>query len=170
VATDFGRQPVATFYNDLIEKGEAAIKAVLEGADTGIDAAQILTSFSTQRETKGRASIIINGLGGQEDGHNSGNERLSWVVSVESNADDVKDEETTEENGAARARHRDYCAKVFDALKAPGLHTALSAAVEEFTVFDSIQRSRGPSRLVKRKFQSEFRLEFSCAPSAIAAS
>lgn len=157
-------------FNDLVEKGEAALKAVLEDAQTGIADEFILTSFSTQRELVGAASIIINGLGGAEDGHGSGNERHTWQVSVKSNADDIKNEATNEDTGAARARHRGYCALVFDTLKRPDLYQLLSLAIADFTVFDSIIISRGPSGLNNRKFESSFRLEFSCAPSAIAES
>ena len=159
-------------YNDLNEKAEAAIIAVIVAANTGIEEAQIFGSYSDDSKFKGAASISIQAQGGAEDGFGSGNERLTFAIKVASNGDRLIDTDTQEDeaSGLSLTRHRATCAKVFDVLKQSSatLAAALSAAVTDFYVFPSIEIRRGPSRVNKRKFESEMSIEMTCAPSDIA--
>lgn len=150
-------------YTDLGEKGELALKAVLIAAASGIPDDQIFTSFSDDAETAGPAHVVINCMGGLEDGINSGNERLGFSIKIKSNADRLTDELA----GTPRLRHLDYVARIVDQLKDTTLAALLSAAVVDFFVFNSITRRRGPMKTEDRKFVSEFILDFSCAPSDI---
>lgn len=156
-------------YNDLAEKGEAALQAVIREAGTGIDALQVFTSFSDDGETMGPACVSINCVGGLEDGHGSGNERLSFSIKLKSAADRVETDGELEDPGAPKARHRLLLAKLVDVLKQPPdeLAADLTDAVEDFTVFDSIVFRRGALRTENRKFVSELMVEFSCAPSDV---
>lgn len=156
-------------YNDLAEKGEAALQAVIRAAATGIDALQVFTSFSDDGDTMGAASIAINCLGGVEDGFGSGNERLSFSIKLKSSADRVETDGVLEEPGAPKARHRALLAKLVDVLKQEpdDLAAALTAAVEDFTAFASIEVRRGPLKTENRKFVSELLVEFACAPSDV---
>jgi len=159
-------------YNDLNEKAEAAIIAVIVAANTGIEEAQIFGSYSDDSKFKGAASIAIQAQGGAEDGFGSGNERLIFAIKVASNGDRLIDTDTQEDeaSGLSLTRHRATCAKVFDVLKQSSatLAAALSAAATDFYVFPSIEIRRGPSRVNKRKFESEMSIEMTCAPSDIA--
>lgn len=156
-------------FNDLAEKAEAALQAVLRAAKTGVDALQVFTSFEDDGATTAAECLVINCLGGLEDGHGSGNERLSFSIKLRSAADRVETDGTLEEPGGPRTRHRSRWAKICDALKAEpdALALALTEAVDGFTVFPSIEFRRGPSRTGQRKFESEALLTFSCAPSDI---
>jgi hypothetical protein len=92
---------------------------------------------------------------------------------------DLKAELKGESVMEPRARHRVNCGQVFDAIKTTTIAADLSAAVDDFTVFQSVQFGRGMSRLGTAMggpgsfvkgiwFVSEMILEFSCAPSDIA--
>lgn len=161
---------------DLGEKAEAAVKAVIASAlaalelatpgSTHIAATQIFTAFSDNLEVIRGDHVSVNCLGGAEDGHKSGNERLLVSVKVRTPADIA--EPDTEAPGARRARHRTNAGQVFDALKTTTIAADLSAAVSAFTVFNSVRFRRGASATVNRFFQSELILDFACAPSAIA--
>ena len=158
---------------DLGEKAEAAVKKVIENAlaalelaapgSTYIPAAQIFTAFSDQTETINGDHASVNCLGGAEDGHKSGNERLLVSVKVRTPADKTD----TEAAGARRARHRTNAGQVFDAIKTTTIAADLSAAVADFTVFDSVRYRRGASSVANRFFQSELILDFACAPRAV---
>lgn len=156
-------------YNDLPEKAEAAIVAVIIAAQTGVPDDQVFGSFTDDAKTKGESSIHVESHGGTEDGVGSGNERLTFAVKLKSNADRRQDDSTEaeEETGTPLARHRLRAAKVFDVLKqsSTALAQQLSDAVPDFYVFDSIEVRRGPSRIENRKFVSEMTIELSCAPS-----
>lgn len=161
---------------DLGEKAEAAIVKVIRDAlaalevatpaSTHIAATQIFTSFSDNLEVIRGDHVSVNCQGGPEDGHKSGNERLLVSVKVRTPADIA--EPDTEAPGDRRLRHRANAGQVFDALKTTTIAADLSAAVPDFTVFDSVRFRRGASVTVNRFFQSELILDFACAPSAIA--
>jgi len=162
---------------DLDCKAEAAIQAViraelatLEAATAGstnIAADHVFTSFSDTFEIPEASNCIVSSMGGFEDGHRSGNERLTVKVTVRTPG--LRQESDTP--GESRARHRVNCGQVFDALKTTTIASDLSAAEEDFTVFPSVQFRRGPNKaekvLGKPYFFSVLMLEFACCPSDI---
>lgn len=159
---------------DLGEKAEAAVVKVIQNAlaalelatpgSTHIPAAQVFTSFSDQSETITGDHVAVNCLGGAEDGHKSGNERLLVSVKVKTPADKTD----TEATGARRARHRTNAGQVFYAIKTTTIAADLSAAVADFTVFNSVRYRRGASVVANRFFESQLILDFACAPRVIA--
>lgn len=149
-------------YNDLGEKAELALAAVLTAALTGV--ANIFTSFQDALETPKEASwVSIQCLGGPEDSSNSGNELLTFSVKVGTSATLAEGELP----GAARTRHRTNCAKVFDVIKDTGLAASWSAGLADFTVFGDITVRRGANRIEDNWFVSELLVQATCAPSDI---
>lgn len=158
---------------DLGEKAEAAVRQVIVDAlaalelatpaSTYIAAAKVFTSFNDQDEKVNGDHVSVNCLGGAEDGHKSGNERLLVSVKVKTPADKTAEEAA----GARRARHRTNTGQVFDALKTTTIAADLSAAAADFTVFDSVRFRRGASGTANRFFRSELILDFACAPRAV---
>jgi predicted PilT family ATPase len=145
-------------YNSLDTKAENAVRQVIVNAATTIPDAQILTSFEGNDTVVAPHSVIINCVGGIEDGHNSGNERLSITIKVKSSLDYSA---STDQDPALV--HQVFAGRVWDAIKSTTLAADMSAAVGDFYVFDSIQRRRGRTRVENRKAISEMLIEFTAA-------
>lgn len=159
---------MAAPYRSLEQKAEAAIKAVIEALSTGMAADDVTTSFTTANKTGGQNHVTINCTGGIEDGHNSGNMRLTVDVRVFGKADE---DETLDGAGAVidttPAAFQTLTATVMDALYDTALASTLSAAIADFTVFNSIVRRILPTVVNNRQFACGVSLEFSAAPSDI---
>ncbi len=169
-------------YLDLAEKGEVAIGNVLVLANSwvpprGAPEAEIRRSFSPITTSEALATtgiVVIRCLGGPEDGMNSGNERLSFSVRVltPTYADDRDNPDSAGRD--AFEVHRERVGMVFDVLKRSDIATLLTEAVENFTVFDSVQFRRGAQDVDRKekgiasRFISELIMTMSCAPSRIA--
>lgn len=150
--------------NAIQDKAERAIQAVIRAADTGIPDAQIFTAFSSGYDEKVAAnSVRIEAESAIEDGHNSGNYRMTVRVSVETNLD----QDEVEVGGDEDNDHMLLSGAVFDALCDDELAEELSVAVSDFHVFDSIVRSFGRRAIEHRKATSEMTLEMSCVPSEL---
>ena len=157
---------MAAPYSAIGTKAEEAVRAVIIAAVTGIADAQVFVSFQSGGSTvMSTHSVAITSEGAIEDGHNSGNWRMSVRVEVMSNLD----QSVEGEGGTEAATHREYAGKVFDALSVDSatLAASLSSAVTDFFVQDSISIRHGRQRVENRKAISEMMLEFSAIPSDV---
>lgn len=150
-------------YNLIQDKAEQALQILIRNAATGVDSDQVFTGFNSGSTSVAAHSVSIVGQGAIETAIRSENFQVSVLVTVMSNLDqDVQDE-----GGDEVATHRQIAGKVFDVLCDSDLATNMSAALEDFTVFDCVQRRSGRQRVENRKAISEMLLEFPAAPSDI---
>lgn len=145
--------------HDLEQKAADAIRQVIIDAATGIPDAQIFTDFNSQDEKQAFPCVSISAEGGEEDGHDSGNFRLGFLVTVKGVADATGTSDNPRTNHAAKA------AAVFDSLYSDTLAADLTAAEADFTCFNSIVRTRSANSVEGRHFETSMVLEFSCCPS-----
>ena len=155
-------------YRSLEQKAESAIREAIIAAATGLSDGDITTSFTSANKGSGQNHVTINSTGGIEDGYNSGNYRLTVEVRVFGKADE---DDTRDGAGdiidTTPAAFQALTGKVMDALYDTALAATLSAAVADFTVFNSIVRRMLPTSVQNRQFACGVALEFSCCPSDI---
>lgn len=155
---------MAAPYNLIEDKAERALQILIQNAATGIDSDQVLTGFNSGATSVGDHFVSIIGQGAIETAIRSENFQVSVIVTVQSNLD----QSVTDEGGDEVDTHRELAGKVFDVICDTDLAINMSAAIEDFTVFDCVQRRMGRQRVENRKAISEMILEFPAAPSTIA--
>ena len=138
---------------------ETAIRQIL--IDGGITI-PILKSFQDDTERIVLPSVSIKSLGGLTDPATSACERLTFVIELYSSA--IKH---TDDNPTPAETHLTNWDSVCEILLDDNVDELLSAAVADFTAFDSVVLSRGPNNTLDNRFISQMSMVLSASAADV---